>query len=101
MPTRGQTIDEAIKLFTGAQYPNGQISKEHAWLGIYQVLLWYESVDGWVHFASSYYRRRQVTSFKVQECSSRQQKQVSCGENMADPCQSRRGPHCKPLGHFC
>src|SRR6185503_3247280 len=44
MPTRGQTIDEAIKLFTGAQYPNGQISKDDAWVGIYQVLLWYESV---------------------------------------------------------
>lgn len=41
MPTRAQTINDAIGLFKAASYPTG-CSPTTAWLGIYQVLLWHE-----------------------------------------------------------
>lgn len=44
MPTRAETIAEAIRIFEGADYPSGQ-SEASAWLGIYQTLLWYEPVN--------------------------------------------------------
>lgn len=43
MPSKEQTVDEAIRLFEAAHYP-GELTPETAWLGIYQVLLWYEQV---------------------------------------------------------
>jgi hypothetical protein len=44
MPSREQTIADAIEVFTNALYPSGLIGAS-AWLGIYQVLLWYEPVN--------------------------------------------------------
>ncbi len=44
MPSRQETVELASQLFQGAVYPEG-LCLEDAWLGIYQVLLWYEHVD--------------------------------------------------------
>src|SRR4051794_22872969 len=44
MPTREQTYADAVQLFTNARYPSG-LTVDNAWLGIYQVLLWYEPVN--------------------------------------------------------
>lgn len=41
MPSRVQTVAEAVRLFDNATYPTG-CSSGTAWLGVYQVLLWYE-----------------------------------------------------------
>lgn len=44
MPGRNsRAATDAIELFENAEYPSG-LSPETAWLGIYQVLLWYEPV---------------------------------------------------------
>ena len=43
MPTRKQTRALAHALFDEGRYPNG-LGSETAWLGIYQVLMWYEEV---------------------------------------------------------
>jgi len=48
MPTREQTIADAVRIFDNAEYPSG-LSTDTAWLGIYQALLWYEPVN-WVGF---------------------------------------------------
>jgi hypothetical protein len=48
MPTRQQTITDAIQIFENAKYPSG-LSAATAWLGIYQTLLWYEPVN-WLGF---------------------------------------------------
>lgn len=48
MPTREQTVSDAIKIFEHAEYPSG-LNASTAWLGIYQALLWYEPVN-WVGF---------------------------------------------------
>lgn len=48
MPSRDQTIADAIKIFENADYPSG-LSPSTAWLGIYQTLLWYEPVN-WLGF---------------------------------------------------
>lgn len=48
MPTREQTIADAVRLFDNAAYPT-KVNAENAWLGIYQTLLWYEPVN-WVGF---------------------------------------------------
>lgn len=48
MPTREQTITDAIQIFENAIYPSG-LNVATAWLGIYQVLLWYEPVN-WLGF---------------------------------------------------
>lgn len=48
MPTRSVTISDAIRLFENLYYPTG-LSASTAWLGIYQVLLWYEPVN-WLGF---------------------------------------------------
>jgi len=44
MPTRDQTIKDAIHIFENATYPAG-LSASLAWLGIYQALLWFEPVN--------------------------------------------------------
>jgi hypothetical protein len=44
MPTREQTIVDAIGVFENAGYPSG-LNITNAWLGIYQTLLWYEPVN--------------------------------------------------------
>jgi hypothetical protein len=44
MPSREQTYADAVRLFTNALYPSG-LTVDTAWLGIYQVLLWYEPVN--------------------------------------------------------
>lgn len=44
MPTREQTIADAIRVFESADYPSG-LSKESAWMGVYQALLWCEPVN--------------------------------------------------------
>ncbi len=44
VPSREQTINDAVRIFGGANYPSG-LSKLSAWLGIYQSLLWYEPVN--------------------------------------------------------
>jgi hypothetical protein len=49
MPSRVQTITDAISIFDNAEYPNG-LNPATAWLGIYQTLLWYEPVN-WVGFS--------------------------------------------------
>jgi hypothetical protein len=41
MPSRAQTIFDAVQLFDSVSYPTG-CTAATAWLGIYQVLLWYE-----------------------------------------------------------
>jgi hypothetical protein len=48
MPSREQTVKDAIRIFEHADYPSG-LSVATAWLGIYQTLLWYEPVN-WVGF---------------------------------------------------
>src|SRR5438874_12939155 len=50
MPTREQTIRDAITLFEGAEYPIG-LTAATAWHGIYQTLLWYEPVN-WLGFTA-------------------------------------------------
>ena len=50
MPTREQTVDDAIRVFRTGSYPDG-LSLGSAWLGIYQTLLWYEPVN-WLGFGS-------------------------------------------------
>ncbi len=49
MPSREQTIADAIQIFENADYPSG-LSPATAWLGIYQALLWYEPVN-WLGLA--------------------------------------------------
>ncbi|MGH8064741.1 MAG: hypothetical protein ACRERE_05770 [Candidatus Entotheonellia bacterium] len=49
MPSREQTVRDAIQIFERADYPSG-LTAATAWLGIYQTLLWYEPVN-WVGFA--------------------------------------------------
>jgi hypothetical protein len=48
MPTREQTISDAVQVFENAKYPFG-LNATTAWLGIYQTLLWYEPVN-WAGF---------------------------------------------------
>lgn len=50
MPSRSQTVTDAIELFENAVYPKGRAS-DSAWLGIYQTLLWFEQVN-WAGFSS-------------------------------------------------
>ena len=50
MPSRSQTVTDAIELFENAVYPKGRAS-DSAWLGIYQTLLWFEQVN-WAGFNS-------------------------------------------------
>lgn len=50
MPTQMQTVADAIRIFDTAIYPTG-LTPQTAWLGIYQVLLWYEPVN-WVGYTS-------------------------------------------------
>jgi hypothetical protein len=49
MPTREQIIADAIAIFEQAEYPT-ELNASTAWLGIYQTLLWYESVN-WAGFS--------------------------------------------------
>jgi hypothetical protein len=49
VPSREQTIADAIQIFENADYPSG-LSPCTAWLGIYQTLLWYEPVN-WLGFS--------------------------------------------------
>lgn len=49
MPTREQTIADAIRIFENAEYPSG-LNITTVWLGIYQTLLWYEPIN-WVGFS--------------------------------------------------
>jgi hypothetical protein len=49
MPTREQTVADAIQIFENADYPSG-LSAATVWLGIYQTLLWYEPVN-WLEFS--------------------------------------------------
>jgi hypothetical protein len=44
MPTRDQTITDAIRIFN-TSLDNTDLSATNAWLGIYQALLWYEPVN--------------------------------------------------------
>jgi len=44
MPTREQTISDALQIFKTSSYPLG-LSSSTAWLGIYQALLWFEPVN--------------------------------------------------------
>jgi len=44
LPTREQTIANAIQIFENAEYPSG-LNTKTAWLGIYQTLLWYEPIN--------------------------------------------------------
>ncbi len=44
MPTREQTIADAIEIVEKLDYPSG-LRITTAWLGIYQTLLWYEPVN--------------------------------------------------------
>ena len=48
MPTRDQTIADAVRLFETMELPSG-LDVTNAWLGIYRVLLCYEPVN-WVGF---------------------------------------------------
>jgi hypothetical protein len=45
MPSRQNTIQQAIDLMKTASYPSGNLTLQEAWLGFYQVLLWYEPVN--------------------------------------------------------
>jgi len=45
VPTRIETLTAVTQIFGTAAYPKGGISPDSAWLGIYQALLWYESVS--------------------------------------------------------
>ncbi len=49
MPSREQTVIDAVEILENAEYPSG-LSIATAWLGIYQTLLWYEPVN-WVGFS--------------------------------------------------
>ncbi len=49
MPTREQTIADAVRIFELAKYPSG-LDVTTAWLGVYQTLLWYEPVN-WLEFS--------------------------------------------------
>ena len=49
MPTRKQTVADAIEVFEHAVYPSG-LSAATSWLGIYQTLLWVEPVH-WSGFS--------------------------------------------------
>jgi len=44
MPTRAQTIKDAISIFESAVYPHG-LTHSSCWLGIYQTILWYEPIN--------------------------------------------------------
>ncbi len=44
MPSRQQTIADAIKVFSSAIHPS-RLNSSIAWLGIYQTLLWYEPIN--------------------------------------------------------
>jgi hypothetical protein len=44
MPTREQTVINAIQIFDGLDY-SPSLDVENAWLGIYRTLLWYEPID--------------------------------------------------------
>lgn len=44
MPTREQTIADAVEILEHAEYPSG-LSTSTVWLGIYQTLLWYEPIN--------------------------------------------------------
>ncbi len=44
MPTKQQTITDAVDIIQNAQYPQG-FSAQTAWLGIYKALLWYQPVN--------------------------------------------------------
>lgn len=48
MPSREQTIADAVQIFENANYPSG-LTPSTAWMGIYQTLLWYEPVN-WLGF---------------------------------------------------
>ncbi len=50
MPTRDQTIADAIRIFENAVFPSG-LNPKTAWLGIYQTLLWYEPVH-WLGYTA-------------------------------------------------
>ncbi|MGI0013595.1 MAG: hypothetical protein ACREBU_09165 [Nitrososphaera sp.] len=50
MPTREQTVADAVQIFESAKYPSG-LDATTAWLGVYQTLLWYEPVS-WLTFNS-------------------------------------------------
>ena len=43
MPSKQETVAQAIDCFSKADYPGG-LSADSAWVGIYQTLLWYERV---------------------------------------------------------
>lgn len=45
MPSRAETVRHAVNLMKNAFYPSGEITPSEAWLGFYQVLLWYEKVN--------------------------------------------------------
>lgn len=49
MPSREQTIADAIQIFENAEYRSG-LNPSTVWLGIYQTLLWYEPVN-WLGFS--------------------------------------------------
>ena len=44
MPTLEQYRKDLIEIFQNAQYPSG-LTPRNAWLGVYQALLWHESID--------------------------------------------------------
>jgi hypothetical protein len=44
MPTRQQTIETATRLFDSSIFPAGKPTLHTAWAGIYQCLLWYETL---------------------------------------------------------
>lgn len=44
MPTREQTITDAVSIFENAEYPSG-LNATTAWLGVYQALLWHEPIN--------------------------------------------------------
>jgi hypothetical protein len=44
MPEGSQAGKLALTCFKNAKYPVG-LNETSAWLGIYQVLLWYEQID--------------------------------------------------------
>ena len=44
MPSRVQTVEDAIRVFEEADHPAG-LTADTAWLGIYQTLLWYEPIN--------------------------------------------------------
>ncbi len=48
MPSREQTVADAIRILENAEYPSG-LNATTVWLGFYQKLLWYEPVK-WVGF---------------------------------------------------